>query len=300
MDWTSLALISASCLAIASIFDSHLVSRRMPSIRAFLFPFGFAALISCLVLALLFPFPKGVPVSVLLIMAAAGILRVVGYFIMITVFKKVEVSRVVPVVLTYPVFVAIMAMFLLGESLNYLQWLAIIMVVAGAITISFRQSHSGTTGFLGKPFLLCIGVSVIMAVADTMNKHVLSYMSFWNLLVFNTFCLTAACFVFSSRRRTFEEYRGMKGRPLAVSLVFLDQYIALAGMITLLWAVQKGPVSLVSTIAASRPVFVLIIALILSRAYPVFLPWQKGGRMLAVRFVATTMIFAGIALIYLT
>lgn len=299
MHWASLALVSAFCLAMASVFDSHLISRRMPSIRAFLFPFGFAALVTCVALALLFPFPEGVPVSVWLMLAAAGILRVVSYFIMLLVFKKMEVSRVIPVILTYPVFVAVMAVFFLGENLNYLQWLAILLVVAGAVIISRRQSKSGGAGFLGRPFLLCISISIMMAVSDTLTKHVLSYLSFWNFLTFSTFCLGAACFVVSVRPKTFKEYRGFAGKGLAVSLIWLDQYIALGGMIALTWAVQDGPVSLVSTVAASRPIFVLIIALILSRVYPVFLPWQKGRGMLVVRFVATAMIVGGIALIYL-
>jgi len=271
----------------------------MPSLRAFLFPFGFAALLTFTVLIILFPFNTDIPIRVWLVMTAAGMSRVGGYFVMVTVFKKVEVSRVVPVVLTYPVFVAIMALFLLGESINYLQWLAIIMVVGGAIMISFRRSRAGAPGFLSKPFFLCIGVALLMAAADIMNKYVLGYVSFWNLMVFNTFCLAAGCFAFSLRHKTFDDYRNMTGRTLAVVLVFLDQLIALGGMISLLSAVQRGPVSLVSTVAASRPMYVLIIALILSRLFPALLPWQKGRVMLAVRFVATLMVVGGIALIYL-
>ena len=64
------------------------------------------------------------------------------------------------------------------------------------------------------------------------------------------------------------------------------------------WAMENGPVSLVSAILSSRPIFVLILAVILSRVLPRFLVWQYGREVLALRIMATTMIVAGIAVIY--
>jgi len=68
----------------------------------------------------------------------------------------------------------------------------------------------------------------------------------------------------------------------------------------LFWAMERGPVSLVSTISSSRPIFVVIYALILSRVSPMFLEWRRGKVMLALRLIATAMIVSGIAIIYLT
>jgi hypothetical protein len=59
-------------------------------------------------------------------------------------------------------------------------------------------------------------------------------------------------------------------------------------------------VSLVSTVVSSRPIFVVIFALILSRVSPMFLQWQPGKAMLVLRLIAITMIVGGIAIIYLT
>jgi hypothetical protein len=66
------------------------------------------------------------------------------------------------------------------------------------------------------------------------------------------------------------------------------------------WAMETGPVSLVSAIASSRPIFVLIYALILSRTLPMFLEWQSGKLMLAIRVVAAVLIVGGISIIYLS
>ena len=295
-----MALLSTITFGAVNILDSHLVSRRMPSLRAFLLPAGLIVLVYGLVLFYLFPLPEGISLLILLVAVASGIIRTGGIIIMLYILQREEVSRVVPVVYIYPIFVAIMAVPLLGESLYYLEWLAIIIVVAGAIMISVKRSPSGGAAWLGRSFLLLLGSSLLLAVADISSKYVLAYISFWNLLWLGAFCLAGVVLLISLRPRIFRELSGMKQRKLAIGLVVFNETLAMLGATMLLWAIQEGPVSLVSTITASRPVFVLIFALILSRVLPAFLEWQRGRGTLAVRLIATAMIVGGIAVIYLT
>ena len=295
-----MALLSTITFGAVNILDSHLVSRRMPSLRAFLLPAVLIVLVDGLVLFYLFPLPEGISLLILLVAVASGIIRTGGIIIMLYILQREEVSRVVPVVYIYPIFVAIMAVPLLGESLYYLEWLAIIIVVAGAIMISVKRSPSGGAAWLGRSFLLLLGSSLLLAVADISSKYVLAYISFWNLLWLGAFCLAGVVLLISLRPRIFRELSGMKQRKLAIGLVVFNETLAMLGATMLLWAIQEGPVSLVSTITASRPVFVLIFALILSRVLPAFLEWQRGRGTLAVRLIATAMIVGGIAVIYLT
>jgi len=83
-------------------------------------------------------------------------------------------------------------------------------------------------------------------------------------------------------------------------LIAFNETLAPVASILLFLALQSGPVSLVSTIVSSRPIFVVIFALILSRILPRFLVWQPGKGMLALRLIATAMIVGGITIIYLT
>lgn len=295
-----MALLGALTFGAVNIVDSHLVSRRMPSLRAFLLPAGLIVLVYGLVFFYLFPLPEGISLLILLVAVASGIIRTGGIIIMLYILQREEVSRVVPVVYIYPIFVAIMAVPLLGESLYYLEWLAIIIVVAGAIMISVKRSPSGGATWLGRPFLLLLGSSLLLAVADISSKYVLSYISFWNLLWLSVFCLAGVFLLISLRPRIFRELSGMKQRKLAIGLVALNEALAMLGAMMLFWAIQEGPVSLVSTITASRPIFVLTFAFILSRVLPAFLEWQRGRGTLALRLIATAMIVGGIAVIYLT
>jgi len=83
-------------------------------------------------------------------------------------------------------------------------------------------------------------------------------------------------------------------------ILFLNETLAPVAIILLFWSIERGPVSLVSTIAGTQPVFVFIFAVLLgwisSRA--LLERRMSRGTMLR-RFLATAMIFAGVAIIHL-
>ncbi len=300
MNWTNTAILSAAIFGAVHIIDSHLLSKRMPSLRVFLLPIGTIYLIYSLALSYLFPLPESTDAGTLLVAITSGIFRTAGALIMLYTLKREEVARVVPVVYTYPIFVAIMAVPLLGESLHYLQWLAIIIVVAGAVIISFRQSPSGSTTWLGKTFFLLLGSSLLLAMADITSKYALASISFWNLFWLSSACMSGIFLLTSMRPHILKQLINMKQRNSAIALLAFNELLAPVAIILALWSIERGPVSLVSTIISSRPFFVLTYTIILTRVLPEFLEWQPGRRMLVLRLIATAMIIGGIAIIYLT
>ena len=85
-----------------------------------------------------------------------------------------------------------------------------------------------------------------------------------------------------------------------MALIVVNETLAMTGITLIFRAMGSGPVSLVSTITGSRPIFVFVLALILNRFLPEFLLEGQFGRgALAVRLIATAMIAGGIAIIYL-
>ena len=299
LSWVNTAILSAAVLGVVNVIDSHLLSKRMPSLRAFLLPVGIVHLIFGSVLFVLFPLPGGIGTLPLLVAIASGILRTIAITLMLYSMKSEEVSRVIPVVYTYPVFVAIMAALLLGETLYYLQWLAIVIVVAGAVMISVRQTPTGSTSWLGRSFLVLLGSSLLMAMADIASKYALTYISPWNMYCVGVFCMCGIFLLLSTRPHVLKELGNMKQRNSAIRLLAFNETLAMMGIMLSFWAMKRGLVSLVSTIVGSRPIFVVIFALILSRVWPMFLEWQPGKGALALRLMATAMIVGGIAIIYL-
>ncbi len=229
----------------------------------------------------------------------SGIFRTIAVTLLLYNLQREEVSRVIPVVYSYPIFVAIIAVLFMGETLGYLQWLAIIIVVAGALMVSVRQSPSGSTIWLGKPLLLLFGSSLLLAMADVTSKYALAYISFWNMFSLAAFCISGIFLLVSMRPHVLSQLISMERRNSAIALLAFSEILAPVGIVLLFWAIERGPVSLVSTITSSRPVFVVIFALILGRILPEFMEWQPGKGILALRLVAIAMIFGGITIIYL-
>jgi len=286
-------------MGVVNIIDSHLLSKRMPSLRAFLLPVAIIHLIYGSILFALFPLPEDIGLWPILVTVASGLLRTSAVIIMLNSLKREEVSQVVPVVYTYPIFVAVMSVPLLGESLDFLDWLAIVIVVIGAVMVSVEKSPSGVSRLRGK-MLLLFGSSLLFAMADITSKYALAYISFWNMFSLTTFCMSATFLLISARPYTIRQLINLKQRNQVMGLVVFNETLAPMGIVLSFWALQRGPVSLVSTILSSRPMFVLIFALILGRLSPAFLEWHPDKGTLALRLVATAMIVCGIAIIHLT
>jgi len=299
VSWVNTAILSAAILGVVNIFDSHLVSKRMPSLRAFFFPIGVIHLVYGSILCTLFPLPEGINILPVIITVVSALLRAGAVSLMLYSLKREEVSRVIPVVYTYPIFVAIMAVLLLGETLHYTGWLAIIIVVAGAVMISARQSSSGTTTWLGKPLIIFITSTLLFALADIASKYALSYVSFWNMFSISTICMSGVFLLVSTRPQIWKQISNMKRRTSSLVLLAFNETLAPVGILLSFWALQRGPASLVSPIVGSRPIFVVIAALILSRVAPTFLEWRPGKGRLALRLIATAMIVGGITIIHL-
>jgi len=297
--WANTAILSAAILGVVAIIDSHLLSKRMPSFRAYLLPVGIIHLIYSLICFSLFSFPEDIGIMPVVATVVSSILRAGAVYIMLYSLMVEEVSRVVPVISTYPIFVGIMAMPLLGESLHYLEWLAIIIIVVGAIMISAQQSPSGTTTWSVKPLLFFFGSSLLFALADISSKYALGYVSFWNMFTVSEFCMSGIFLLPSIRLQSLRQLNYMKQRNSAIGLLTFNEILSPIGILLSIWALQRGPVSLVSTIVSSRPMFVVIFAFILSRISPGFLNWNPGKGRLGLRLIATAMIVGGITIIQL-
>jgi drug/metabolite transporter (DMT)-like permease len=195
VNWASTATLSATILGWVNILDSHLISRRMPGLRAFLLPVGISHLSYGLLFFYLFPLPDITSITPVLVAIASAIARTAAITIMLYSLKRRDVARVIPVVYTYPIFVAIMAVPLLGETLHYLDWLAVIIVVTGAVTLSAEKNTSGSINRLSKPSILLFASSIFFAIADICGKYALTYISFWNMFSLTAFCMSGTFFL---------------------------------------------------------------------------------------------------------
>lgn len=297
--WITAAIASAAIMGVVSIIDSHLISKRLPSLWAFLLPVGFIHLAFGLTLLAVFPLPGGVGVTPLVVAIVSAIVRAAAVLLMLQAMRSEEVSRIVPVVNTYPIFVVILAVPLLGESLGYIQWLSIFMTVAGAVLISVRRGAGGRGAKLRKSFVMLVGSSLLMGVANIASKYALDYFSFWNVYSISALCFGLIFIVSSMRPRVFRELRDLSGRKQVLPLLVLNEGIGFVGIILAFRAIEQGPVSLVSTLLSTRPFFVFIFAFVLNRFLPAVLEERLSRGTTVLKIISIGLIIGGVTLLTL-
>ena len=299
MSWINTAILSAVSMAVVNIIQSHLLSKRLPSMNALLLPACCLQSLVSLVLFLLFPMPAGIGFTPLGVAFCSAVFRAAGVLIIYYNMRREEVSQIIPVVHTYPIFVALIAVPLLGETLSYMEWLAIVIVVAGAILVSVKESPSGSNTLNFKLILALFVASLLFAMADVAGKYALDYMSFWNFFWFSSFSMCAIWLAISARMSTAKQLSAMEKKKSVFFLLTVDEVLIILGTIFLFFSIANGPVSLVSTIAGIRPMFVFIFAAVVNYIRPVFLKTKMSRKILILRLIATAMIVGGISIIHL-
>jgi drug/metabolite transporter (DMT)-like permease len=300
VNWISTALIAAAMQGVVSIFDSHLLARRMIGMKPFMLAMGIIEVLYGLILYLLFPWPLDMPVQAILAVIGAGVCGAAAVIITLFVLQKEEVSKVIPITHTSPVFVAIIAGIFLGESLGFAQWAAILIVVAGAMIITAENTGSAASGSLKRPFLMLFVASLISAIGNIFTKYVLDYISYWNMYSIAILVAAIVQLSIALRPSTIRQWANMERRNSSLALICFNEILALSASVIYVRSVSLGPVSLVITVMTVRPVLVMLFSLVLSLILPGFLIKSAGKRTLIFRFIAIALIVGGLCIISLS
>jgi len=272
----------------------------MPSLRALLLVAGSLNLGFGLVILVIVPLVEEVSTTAIVIAFASGLIRSGGILLMLITMRSAEISRIMPVVHTFPIFVAILAVPLLGETLSFIQWLAILVTVAGAVLISVSRGPTGQGVRLHKSFSLLIGSSLLLGLANIASKYALDHVSFWNMYAINATSIGTIFLLISLRPRVMKEVKEMEKRGQALALVGLDTCVVLLASTLFFWAIEHGPVSQVSTVVGIRPCFVFIYAFFLSHVFPSVLEERLSTGIIITKILSIALIVGGVTVLSLS
>jgi drug/metabolite transporter (DMT)-like permease len=297
--WLPIAISAAAITAVVSILDSHLITKRFPSLAAFLVLVGIFHFPVGLIVIGINPLPEGTGAGVVAVAFASGIIRVTGALLMLRTLRSEEVSRVMPVVNTFPIFVAILAVPVLNEVLGWMEWLAIFITVSGAVLISAQWDSENKGIRLRRSFITLMIASVFFGVANTGSKYALDHMSFWSMYGINSICLGIVFSIYSLRPAVIREIKQMEQRNKVLGLTTFNETLTIVGFVMSFWAMEQGPVSLVSTILGTRPAFVFVYALALSFFFPAVLNERFSRGVIITKVVSIALVIGGVTLLTL-
>ena len=301
MIWVLYALGSAITFSLASTLDKVLLQKYIPSSRVFIILVGFVQLLLALIVLPLASF-TGYGADDAAIAIGSGLVTGAYLILLFWAISLQDVSRVVPVASTYPIFVAILAQLFLGEELGVLAWTGICVTVAGVGLMSFGPTARASDMGKGQTmvFALLVTASLLFGLTQIMSKVVADDMDVWTLLMWRMLGAAAVCIALLVRTQVVPDIMRALRNPSAVGLLLLTEgALVLVGMVFTLEAIYNGPVSLASTVMATRPLFVFGLGIVLSMGASNVLNEPLEGRIIATKLLAIAMMVAGVGAVTL-
>ncbi len=293
MDWTILGLMGAATFAVVSVLDKRLISVSLPSLSSYYLWTGTGRFLWGALLPIVAGFGINDYGWHLAAAIVAGLIWGAALALMALGFRLEEASRVTAVSHSFPVFSALLAVIFLDETLGTLQWGAIVMVVLGAVLVSLRGGPSQGLPRLNRAFPVIVASAFCYAISFFAAKYAVEEVSVWTLFSIRQLGM-AAVFLVLGRKAWREVPLVIRSRTTLGLMLVTEFFLAHIALIFTLLAIEGGPVSIVSTLAGTRPLFVFLYTILLSASWWRFVDEPLERNVLGIKLLCIAMIVLGV------
>jgi len=294
-EWFFFTIFSAIAYSALDIIEKHLISKRIPS-----------ALMLAIFIAVFYPINLAIipiffeiDLSFLpsLVSFAIGASMGIAYLLFMKSLRVEEVSRVVTLNYTYPLFIAPIAFFFLNENLNLSNYAGVVLLVASTFLISYKRV--GRSILYSPALPLMTTLNIVIAVENVLAKYLFSFTNFWSFIFWLTTGLIVVRLLLLLIPRFRAEFakigfdRKLVGFGVAIAGLFLVANLLYYG------AVSLQLVSLVGALSAIQPMFILAIALAISHIRPGFVYEELSRKATLTKTIAIILVLLGTYLLTL-
>ena len=234
--------LAAALFGVVTALEKRLIDHHLPNLGVYYASIAYSLLLPA---AIVFLATGGIPDEATNLnmgwAALSGGTWGVGLAMVFWGYKLEEASRASAIVHTFPVFVAILAVFTLGESLIPGQWAAIFVIVAGAFIISIRRSGKPGISSFSRAFPILIIASLLTALSHIFAKAALDQgLTVWMTYAIRAAAMAVAFSVLAKPRGFFQMLAVLRNwRTLALMLA-ADFVMAPMASISLTRATELG------------------------------------------------------------
>ncbi len=293
MLWALLSVLASLCWALANVTDkfilSHWVKRPIVSLLAL----GMVSLLAAALVGLTHPIGALTPFQ-LLMAAVAGTAYITSSLFYFEAVKREEISRVVPLIYLYPLFVAGLAAVFLGEVFTTAKYVGVFLLVLGAVLVSNRDH-------LRIKSRKAAGFAVLSALASAVDvvalKYLLAYTDFWTAFFYGALGgLPLLLPLFALHGHKLARTLKTRGPKVALALGASETLNELGSLLFIL-ATSTGYATLTSALGTVQPFFTLLLGIGLAKAFPGAIRENLDHGILRKKFLAICLVFAGVLLI---
>lgn len=298
LSWVLPAIASPFVYALVSIGDKWILSNLKLRIESFNLFVGVTQLLISLAILLILGIPDA-PFESIAAALGGGMLWGLALIILFWSLRREQIGRVVPVSQTSPVFAAILGVVFLGEHLEWWSWIAVLLVVFGAALVSAEPKQILSGGF-SKIYLYVVVAAALIGLAQVLLKVSSDDLSVWhNMSIRGTglFITLALPVLRPSVVRDLAVF--VTNRKTALPVLLTEGIGPIFGNAFLLLALANGPVSLVSALLGTRPVFILLITLTFAPIAKRVLAEEFSRADIITKTVSTAAVVGGVVIISL-
>lgn len=298
MFWIFLALASYFLLAVVEITDKQILSS--PKLGALAYAFYVGLLTSSALIVWPFSF-HFLSFNITLAALFAGAAFFAAIFFLYSAIISGEVSRVISIIGGLsPIMIFFLSYVFLGERLHIYSSVALLMLIAGSLLLSFTRDGEKYT--FGKHFFLdAFLAALFFAVTYFLTKIVFLNAAFLNgfiwIRVGTLLCALGVFIMPTTRRHILEGVGGFSGRLTA--LFVFNKGISALAHIALNYAIKLGTVAIVNALQAIEYAFIFVLTAGLSYFFPQVFYESLALKTLAPKLAGIALVSGGVALLFL-
>ena len=299
--WILAALANPLVFSIVTLIDKKVLSGfGMPLPSFNLWVGGSQGIFGTIVL--LTSFPTGVDFIVLVQAWSIGVLQAFTLIFMFWMLKREDPSRVIPAMQTSPIYVALLAWLIFGESLSAWHWLAVMLAVGGSILASVTIGSAGSSNKLVfQPLFLLLALgALLMASSQLITKAIVDDLSTLHIVSIRglgLFTVMAIVFGRPDALRTLGKF--LKQPKKAPWIIVAEGVMPFNGHLLITYAIGKGPVALVSALGGARPIFVFSLTALGTWLAPKLVFEQFTRVSMLLKLLSASMVVAAVIIISL-
>ncbi|MBI2355858.1 MAG: EamA family transporter [Candidatus Doudnabacteria bacterium] len=296
MAWIYFAISAYLLFAISAVIDKFLVSKVVRHPVAYAFYIGITGPFSLL----LAPFGlKSLSLPDFFIAIISGVCLVLAIYYYFVAVQKTTVSRILPIQggLT-PLFTLFLALVLLGERLDAIQYIAFVFLVCGAVLISFKK-ESGQWHPVALKYVVLS--SLLFALSAAFSKYIFDVSNYVSGMVWTRlgFFVTAMAFLASPQNRRYIFQAPKEAKTKNVAIYYSSRFLGTVGGFLQNFAVSIGSVTIVNALQGTQFIFLLVLTSFLSLRFPKVLRENISAAILSQKIAAIVLVTVGLVLLTL-
>lgn len=304
MEWILIAMIAPILWGLTNYIDKLLLRRHIASTQDVVTLLVFSTITSLFAVLpitfILSPDIFAFPRTTILTLVSVGILGALAVWLYLLALDQDDVSTVVALFQTIPVFGILFSYILLGEMLTLTQLVACVLIIFGSLFISVDISDVRHLRIKHRTLLFMLSSSALFALFETMFKFAALDAPFATSIFWEHVGLVLVGVVllsFESVRRRFIAVFTTGGAKV-VGANLTGELLTICGNVLTNFALLLAPVALVLTVTGMQPMFVFLLGILFTVFAPKYVQESLTPRVLMHKFCAIALILVGVVVLY--